>query len=66
MFPPLEGPGVSVFFKNSDGAIHHTCSCHVRGLDMLSGTYQLLDLVAQGRDEASLSYPQAWVRHHDK
>ena len=25
-----------------------------------------LDLRLKGRDEASLSYPQAWVQHHDK
>jgi predicted dithiol-disulfide oxidoreductase (DUF899 family) len=28
--------------------------------------YQYLDLVPKGRDEAGLSYPQAWVRHRDR
>jgi predicted dithiol-disulfide oxidoreductase (DUF899 family) len=32
---------------------------------MLNGTYLLLDFVPKGRDEAGLSYPESWVRHHD-
>jgi predicted dithiol-disulfide oxidoreductase (DUF899 family) len=65
-FPREEGPGVSVFYKDEDGNILHTYSCYARGLDMLNGAYHYLDLVPKGRDEASLTYPQAWVRHHDK
>jgi predicted dithiol-disulfide oxidoreductase (DUF899 family) len=61
-----EAPGLSVFAKNADGAIFHTYSCYARGLDMLNSTYQLLDLVPKGRDEASEPYTQAWVRHHDR
>jgi predicted dithiol-disulfide oxidoreductase (DUF899 family) len=61
-----EAPGLSVFFKDRDRAIFHTYSCYARGLDMINGTYQLLDLVPRGRDEASMEYTQAWVRHHDR
>jgi predicted dithiol-disulfide oxidoreductase (DUF899 family) len=61
-----EAPGLSVFFKDKDGAIFHTCSCYARGLDMINGTYQFLDLVPSGRDEASMEYTQARVRHHDR
>lgn len=61
-----EAPGISVFYKDESGHLFHTYSCYSRGLDMLNGAYHLLDLVPQGRDEAGLSYPQAWVRHHDK
>jgi len=64
--PREEGPGISVFCKEKDGNIFHTYSCYARGLDMVNGAYHLLDLVPKGRDEAGLSYPQAWVRRHDK
>jgi predicted dithiol-disulfide oxidoreductase (DUF899 family) len=61
-----EAPGLSVFFKDGDGTIFHTYSCYARGLDMINGTYQLLDLVPKGRDEASQDHTMAWVRHHDR
>jgi predicted dithiol-disulfide oxidoreductase (DUF899 family) len=61
-----ELPGLSVFCRDKSGAIYHTYSCYARGLDMLNGTYQLLDLVPQGRDEAGLPWPMAWVRYHDR
>jgi len=61
-----EAPGISVFYKDESGKLFHTYSCYARGLDMVNGAYHLLDLVPQGRDEGGLSYPQAWVRHHDK
>ena len=65
-FPQEEGPGLSVFYKEPQGNIFHTYSSYARGLDMLNGAYHYLDLVPKGRDEAGLTYPQAWVRHHDK
>jgi predicted dithiol-disulfide oxidoreductase (DUF899 family) len=65
-FPAPEAPGVSVFFKESDGAVYHTYSCYSRGLDMLNGAYHLLDLVPKGRDEAGLSYSMEWLQRHDE
>jgi predicted dithiol-disulfide oxidoreductase (DUF899 family) len=65
-FPAPEAPGLSVFYKDPDGAIYHTYSCYARGLDMLNGAYHLLDLVPKGRDEAGLSYSMEWLRHHDR
>lgn len=65
-FGAPEAPGISVFYKDEHGNIFHTYSCYARGLDMLNGGYRFLDLVPKGRDEAGLSHPQAWVRHHDK
>ena len=59
-----EMPGISVFLRDG-GQVFHTYSAYARGLDMLNATYQLLDLVPKGRDETGLSYPMAWVRHHD-
>ncbi len=58
-------PGVSVFARGEDGAVYHTYSCYARGLDMLNGTYHLLDLVPKGRDEAGLEASMAWLRLHD-
>jgi predicted dithiol-disulfide oxidoreductase (DUF899 family) len=60
-----ERPGISVFFRDPDGTVFHTYSCYARGLDMMNAAYHYLDLVPKGRDEAGLSYPQAWVRHQD-
>jgi predicted dithiol-disulfide oxidoreductase (DUF899 family) len=65
-FPSDERPGTSVFYKNAAGEIFHTYSSYGRGLDILIGAYNLLDLAPRGRDEAGLSYGMAWVRHHDK
>ena len=64
-FPSTEAPGISVFFREGD-AVYHTYSTFGRGLDMMNAAYHFLDLVPKGRDEAGLSYPQAWVRHHDQ
>jgi predicted dithiol-disulfide oxidoreductase (DUF899 family) len=33
---------------------------------MVNGAYHVLDLVPKGRDEAGLSYPMEWLRHHDR
>ena len=65
-FGSSEAPGVSVFAKGEDGQIFHTYSCYARGLDMLNGAYQLLDILPKGRDEEGLPHPMAWVRRHDK
>ena len=61
-----EAPGISVFARNPSGEIFHTYSCYSRGLDMLNPTYQLLDLVPKGRDEAGLPHPMAWLKLHDE
>jgi predicted dithiol-disulfide oxidoreductase (DUF899 family) len=61
-----ELPGLSVFQKDTDGSIYHTYSAYARGLDILVGTYNFLDLAPKGRDEAGLNHSMAWVRHHDK
>lgn len=64
--PSQELPGLSVFSKDPQGAIFHTYSTYARGLDILVGTYNFLDLVPKGRDEEGLAHTMAWVRHHDK
>jgi len=59
-----ELPGISVFFRDEDGAVYHTYSTYARGLDMLNGAYHMLDLVPKGRDEEGRG--QFWVRLHDR
>jgi len=65
-FPSDERPGTSVFCKNEAGDVFHTYSSYGRGLDILIGAYNFLDLAPKGRDEEALPYGMAWVRHHDR
>ena len=65
-FPSEEAPGASVFYKNGGGELFHTYSSYARGLDILVGAYNFLDLVPKGRDEDGLAFSMAWVRHHDR
>ena len=65
-FPSDERPGASVFCKNESGEVFHTYSTYARGLDILIGAYNFLDLTPKGRDEEGLAHGMAWVRHHDK
>jgi len=58
-----ESPGISVFFKDDAGDIFHTYSSYARGLDLLVGTHNYLDLTPKGRNESS---GMDWVRKHDK
>jgi predicted dithiol-disulfide oxidoreductase (DUF899 family) len=60
-----EMPGLSVFARGADGAVHRTYSTYARGLDLLIGAYNLLDLVPKGRDEDAAA-PMKWVCHHDR
>ena len=65
-FPSEEGPGLSVFYKDTAGNIFHTYSAYGRGLDMMIGAYNWLDLTPKGRDEDGLAFTMSWVRHHDR
>jgi predicted dithiol-disulfide oxidoreductase (DUF899 family) len=60
-----ELPGLSVFYKDEYGDVFHTYSTYGRGLDILVGTYNFLDLVPKGRDENPDS-TMDWVRRHDE
>lgn len=60
-----EAPGISAFVQK-DGEIFHTYSAYARGLDLLIGTYNLLDLTAKGRDEGDLPFTMSWLRLHDE
>ena len=61
-----EAPGLSVFTKDATGDVFHTYSSYARGLDILVGAYNFLDLAPKGRDEDGLAFTMAWVRHHDR
>jgi predicted dithiol-disulfide oxidoreductase (DUF899 family) len=62
--PPLtEMVGVSVFAADARG-VFHTYSCYERGVDLLNGAYNYIDLTPKGRDEGGRS--QFWVRRHDE
>lgn len=64
--PEEEAPGISVFYKDANGDIFRTYSSYGRGVEGLMSVYGLLDLVPKGRAEEGLSFPMAWVKHHDK
>lgn len=61
-----EWPGVSVFYKDDEGAVFHTYSTFGRGIEFANAAYQWIDLVPKGRDEASLPLPMTWVKLHDE
>ena len=63
-FPDTEAPGVSVFYKDGDGTVYHTYSAYSRGIDILNGAYNYLDLTPKGRDESD--GPMRWLRRHDE
>jgi predicted dithiol-disulfide oxidoreductase (DUF899 family) len=65
VFPSEERPGLSAFYR--DGAeVFHTYSTYARGLDILLGAYNFIDMSPLGRNEQGLKHGMAWVRHHDK
>jgi predicted dithiol-disulfide oxidoreductase (DUF899 family) len=65
-FPSDEAPGLSVFCRDAAGDVFHTYSSYGRGLDIVVGAYNFLDMAPKGRDEDGLAWSMAWVRHHDK
>ncbi len=60
-----ELPGLSVFYKDENGDVFHTYSTYARGLDILVGAYNLLDLTPKGRNE-NPDATMDWVRRHDE
>ncbi len=56
-------PGASVFAKDAAGAVYHTYSTYTRGLELLDGAFNWLDLAPKGRNEDGI---MDWVRLHDE
>jgi predicted dithiol-disulfide oxidoreductase (DUF899 family) len=65
-FPAEEAPGISVFYKDDAGTLFHSYSTYGRGVEVMMGTYRMLDLVPAGRDEHNPARTMDWVRHHDR
>jgi predicted dithiol-disulfide oxidoreductase (DUF899 family) len=65
-FPQTEAPGISVFARDAVGDVYHTYSTFGRGVEVVMTTYDLLDLVPKGRDEANDDYGMQWLCHHDR
>lgn len=63
-FPHEEAPGISVFYKDEAGEVFHTYSTYGRGVEVMMGAYNMVDLTPKGRDEGSTA--MEWVRHHDR
>jgi len=57
-------PGASIFVKAEDGTIYHTYSTYTRGLELLIGALDWLDLTPKGRNESEGTH--SWVRLHDE
>jgi predicted dithiol-disulfide oxidoreductase (DUF899 family) len=49
-FGSQEAPGISVFHKAAEGSVFHTYSVYGRGVEVMMGTYRILDLTPKGRD----------------
>lgn len=66
-FPVSEAPGFSVFYKEENGDVFHTYSTYSRGLDLMNGAYNMLDLTPIGRDEKGEGkYNMYWLKRHDQ
>ena len=65
-FPHEEAPGVSAFYRDENGQVFHTYSTYGRGVELMMGAYDLIDIAPKGRDEDKLSHGMDWVRHHDR
>ena len=57
-------PGASVFARDAAGQVYHTYSTYARGLELLDGAFNWLDLVPKGRNE--VGGIMSWVRLHDE
>jgi predicted dithiol-disulfide oxidoreductase (DUF899 family) len=63
-FPVSEAPGLSAFYRDEHGSVYHTYSTYARGLDILNGAYNMLDLTALGRHEDGEG--MSWLRRRDQ
>jgi predicted dithiol-disulfide oxidoreductase (DUF899 family) len=57
-------PGISVFVKGDDGAIYRAYSTYSRGIDLMNGAYNYMDLTPKGRDESAGA--MSWLRRRDE
>ncbi len=57
-------PGAGIFTRDDSGRIYHTYSTYARGLELLVGSFNWLDLTPKGRNE--IGGIMSWVRLHDE
>lgn len=57
-------PGASIFAKGENGDVFHSYSTYHRGLELLMGAFNWLDLAPKGRNEDAGT--MNWVRLHDE
>ena len=57
--------GASAFYRDDDGSVFHTYSTYGRGIDLLNGAYNFIDISPLGRNEDP-NNTQSWVRRHDE
>jgi predicted dithiol-disulfide oxidoreductase (DUF899 family) len=65
-FPSDEAPGLSVFYRDGAGEVFHTYSTYGRGVEVMMGAYQMMDLMPRGRGERDVPHKMEWLRHHDR
>lgn len=58
-----EWPGLTAFYKDEAGDVFRTYSTFGRGVEVMMGTYPMLDLMPKGRNEKE---GMDWVRRHDR
>ncbi len=58
-----EWPGVTAFYKDEDGQVFRSYSTFGRGVEVMMGTYAMLDLMPKGRNETE---GMDWLRRHDR
>jgi predicted dithiol-disulfide oxidoreductase (DUF899 family) len=61
-----ELPGLSVFYRDDDGAIYHTYSTYGRGLEVFLPVYDWLDVMPKGRNETKNGNMRDWMQRHDR
>lgn len=55
-----------MFCKDEAGHVFHTYSTYGRGVEVMMGTYALLDLMPHGRSESNGHHKKELARHHDR
>ena len=65
MVPGMPDRESASAFYRDNSAIYHTYSTYGRGIDLLNGTYNFIDISPLGRNEDP-GDTQSWVRRHDE
>ncbi len=58
--------GLGVFLKEDDGNVYHTYETSCRGVEVVLGTYALLDMTPLGRREEGKDNTETGFKLHDE